>query len=36
MAQIYRDRIIRLEQIDISSTEDMFSRILKDKKTRKR
>ena len=32
MAQIYRDRIIRLEQIDISSTEDMFSRILENKK----
>jgi len=32
MAQIYRDRIIKLEQIDISSTEDMFSRILEEKK----
>jgi len=32
MPQIYRDRIIRLEQIDISSTEDMFSRILEEKK----
>lgn len=32
MAQIYRDRIIGLEQIDISSTEDMFSRILEKKK----
>lgn len=32
MAQIYIDRIIRLEQIDISSTEDIFSRILEDKK----
>lgn len=32
MEHIYRDRIVRLEQIDIDSTEDLFSRILEEKK----
>lgn len=35
MAQLFRDRIIHFEQFDVSPTEDIFVRILKEKENEK-